>query len=172
MPAAADEIDQILRVLVYISARDRSRVGRELALRPGFSAPARMPPTVRSAPRGVWRGLLVLTAGLVPYFYGRYLTGSVASSLRDLNARGFLPSSFCATPIEGWEGVKTMTPAETNRAARGRGEPNRERWSRRLAAAIDARRRLKARRADGPRTKADPVGPSDPRHAYPKRSYD
>ena len=36
-----------------------------------------------SAPRGVWRGLLVLTAGLVQYFYGRYLTGSVASSLRD-----------------------------------------------------------------------------------------
>jgi hypothetical protein len=33
--------------------------------------------------QGVWRGLLVLTAGLVPYFYGRYLTGSVASSLRD-----------------------------------------------------------------------------------------
>ena len=83
MPAPADEIDQILRVLVHISARDRSRVGRELALRPGFSAPARMPTTARSAPRGVWRGLLVLTAGLVRYFYGRYLTGSVASSLRD-----------------------------------------------------------------------------------------
>jgi hypothetical protein len=28
-------------------------------------------------------GYWFLTAGLVPYFYGRYLTGSVASSLRD-----------------------------------------------------------------------------------------
>jgi hypothetical protein len=69
--------------LVHINARIRSSVVDELALRPEFSAQVRMPPTALLAPRGVWRGLPVLTAGLVPYFYGRYLTGSVASSLRD-----------------------------------------------------------------------------------------
>jgi hypothetical protein len=53
----------------------------ELALRPGFSAQARMPPTALPAPRGVRRGLLVLTAGPVPYFFGRHPTGPVAASL-------------------------------------------------------------------------------------------
>src|SRR5207248_11783318 len=66
--------------LVHVNARDRSRVGGQLALRPGFSAQARMPPTALRAPRGERRGLLVLTAGPVPYFYGRYPTGPVASS--------------------------------------------------------------------------------------------
>ena len=51
--------------LVHVNARDRSRVGRQLALRPGFSALARMPPTALRAPRGERRGLLVLTAGPV-----------------------------------------------------------------------------------------------------------
>jgi len=59
----------------HINARNRSSVIDELALRPEFSAQVRMPPTVLPAPRGVWRGLLVLTAGLVPYFYRRYPTG-------------------------------------------------------------------------------------------------
>ena len=67
----------------HINARNRSSVIDELALRPEFSAQVRMPPTARSAPRGVWRGLLVLTAGLVPYFYGRYPTGPVVASLSD-----------------------------------------------------------------------------------------
>jgi hypothetical protein len=66
-----------------VTARDRSTVERELALRPGFSARARMPPTARSAPRGERRGLLVLTAGPVPYFYGRYPTGQVDASQSD-----------------------------------------------------------------------------------------
>ena len=51
--------------LVHVNARDRSRVGGQLALRPGFSALARMPPTALRAPRGERRGLLVLTAGPV-----------------------------------------------------------------------------------------------------------
>ena len=62
---------------------NRSRVVNELALRPGFSAQARMPPTAPPAPRGERRGLLVLTAGSVPYFYRRYPTGPVVSSLPD-----------------------------------------------------------------------------------------
>ena len=66
-----------------MNARDRSRVGRELALRPGFSTPSPVPPTARSAPRGVRRGLLVLTAGLVQYFYRRYPTGQVVASQSD-----------------------------------------------------------------------------------------
>jgi hypothetical protein len=62
---------------------DGSTVERELALRPRFSALARMPPTARFALRGERRGLLVLTAGPVPRFYGRYPTGPVASSRSD-----------------------------------------------------------------------------------------
>jgi hypothetical protein len=66
-----------------------------------------------------------------------------------------------------------MTRTEHNRAARRRGELTHDRGSLRLSPAIDAQRRLNSRRAAGSRTKADPVGPSDPRHAYLKqRSYD
>jgi len=42
----------------------------------------------------------------------------------------------------------------------------------RVSSAIDAQRRLNARRADGTGTKADPFGPSDPRYAYLTRSHD
>jgi hypothetical protein len=56
---------------------------KALALRPGSSAPTRMPSTARSAPRGGRRGLLVLTAGPMVFFYRRYSTVSVASSLPD-----------------------------------------------------------------------------------------
>jgi hypothetical protein len=66
-----------------MNALSRSRVVHELALRPGFSAQAQMPPTARSASRGERRGLLVLTAGSVSCFYRRYPTGPVASSLPD-----------------------------------------------------------------------------------------
>ena len=48
-------------------------MGDELALRPERSAQAQMPPTARPAPRGARRGLLVLTAGPVPSYYGRHL---------------------------------------------------------------------------------------------------
>ena len=47
----------------HTNARDRSTVEHELALRPELSARARMPPTVRPAPRGERPRLLVLTAG-------------------------------------------------------------------------------------------------------------
>jgi hypothetical protein len=69
--------------LVHINARIRSSVVDKLALRPEFSAQVRMPPTALLAPRGVWRGLPVLTAGLVAYFYRRYPTGPVVASLSD-----------------------------------------------------------------------------------------
>jgi hypothetical protein len=65
-----------------------------------------------------------------------------------------------------------MTRTEHNRAARRRGELTGDRGSRRLSPAIDARRRLNTRRADGTRTKADLHGPSDRRYAYLARSYD
>jgi hypothetical protein len=80
------------------NAGDRSTVGGWLALRPEFSTQARMPPTAFLAPRGVRRGLPVLTAGLV--------------------------------------------------------------------LAIDTRRRVNSRRADGTRTGLDPHGPSELRSAY------
>jgi len=50
---------------VHAIVADGSTVVSELALRPGFSTQARMPPTARSASRGGRRGLLVLTAGPV-----------------------------------------------------------------------------------------------------------
>jgi hypothetical protein len=65
-----------------------------------------------------------------------------------------------------------MTLTGQDLAALRRGELNRDRGLRRLSEAIDAQRRLNARRADATRAKAHPVGPSDPRHAYLTRSYD
>ena len=65
-----------------------------------------------------------------------------------------------------------MTRTERYSAARRRGELTGDRGSRRLSPAIDAQRRLNARRADGTPTNADPVGPNDRRYAYPTRSYD
>jgi hypothetical protein len=65
-----------------------------LALRPEFSAQARMPATARCVPRGGRRGVLVLTAGLgaplLPAIRHR-LGGFVPTSDRS----GFSPS-FCA----------------------------------------------------------------------------
>src|SRR5665213_1236427 len=71
------------RLRLRTSARNRSSVGGRLALRPGSSAQARMPPTARPAPRGARRGLLVLTAGPVTYFCGRCSTGPVTASRSD-----------------------------------------------------------------------------------------
>jgi hypothetical protein len=65
-----------------------------------------------------------------------------------------------------------MTRTEHNLAARRRGELTRDRGSRRITPAIDAKRRLNARQADGTRTNADPFGPNDRRYAYPTRSYE
>ena len=126
----------------------------------------------RDAPRGERRGLRVLTAGLVPYFYRRYSTGPVASSQSESTREGFLALSLSCDAIEGREGLKTMTLTQHDLAARRRGERNRDRASLRLSPAIDAKRRLNARRAHGTRTKADPFGPSDPGHAHLTRSYD
>jgi hypothetical protein len=65
-----------------------------------------------------------------------------------------------------------MTRTEHSSAARRRGELTRDRGSRRLSPAIDAQRRLNARRVDGTPTNADPFGPNDRRYAYLTRSYD
>jgi hypothetical protein len=77
-----------------------------LALRPEFSAQARMPPTALLAPRGVRRGLLVLTAGLVHYSYRRYPTGPVASSQSD-GTRGVLALLLLRDPK--WRDGKART---------------------------------------------------------------
>jgi hypothetical protein len=78
----ADESEQLLRS-VHIDARDRSTVKRQLALRPGVSPQAWMPPTARFALRGGRRGLQVLTAGPVRCFDWRDPTRPVASSQSD-----------------------------------------------------------------------------------------
>jgi hypothetical protein len=71
-----------------------------------------------------------------------------------------------ANPTEGREGLNTMTRTEPNRAARRRGELTGDRGSRRLAPAIDAQRRLNARRAEATQTDTDPFSPNDRRYAY------
>ena len=65
-----------------------------------------------------------------------------------------------------------MTRKTRDLAARRRDELTRDRGSRQLSQAIDARRRLSARRVDGAGTKPDRFGPSDPRYAYLTRAYD
>ena len=65
-----------------------------------------------------------------------------------------------------------MTHGREDGAARRRGELDRDRGSRRVSSAIEAQRRLNARQGDGARTKADVIGPSDPRDAYLTRSHD
>ena len=67
-----------------------------------------MPPTARPAPRGERRGTLVLTAGPVPYFYGRYPAGPVDVS------------RFVPLGADGWS---CFAPGFLGRAAQ---EP---RWS-------------------------------------------
>ena len=85
---------------------------------------------------------------------------------------GVLALSLRREPSRGTEGLKTMTHTRQDLAARRRGELSRDRESRRLRSAIDAQRRLNARRALGARAKADPVGPSDARFAYLTRGHD
>jgi hypothetical protein len=65
-----------------------------------------------------------------------------------------------------------MTRRTRDLPERRRGEPKRDVGSQRLSSAIDAQRRLSARRADVSRTKADPFGLSDLRYAHQSPSYD
>jgi hypothetical protein len=65
-----------------------------------------------------------------------------------------------------------MTHTKNNRASRRRGELMRDRGSRRISFAIEVKRRLNAQRPDVTRTRADSVGPRDPRYAHPTRTHD
>jgi hypothetical protein len=67
-----------------------------------------------------------------------------------------------------------MTRSRQDRAARRRDEFNRSHGPRRkrLSAAIDARRRMNAGRANDSPTRAERIGPSDPRYAYLTQSHD
>jgi hypothetical protein len=65
-----------------------------------------------------------------------------------------------------------MTRTTRDLPERRRGELNRDRGSRRVSSAIDAQRRLNARRADGTRTNAGLFGPRDSRYAYLTRADD
>ena len=65
-----------------------------------------------------------------------------------------------------------MTRRTRDLSERRRGELNRDRTIHRVSLVIDAQRRLNARRAVGTGTKADLVGPSDPRYAYLTRAHD
>ena len=75
-------------------------------------------------------------------------------------------------PNRGTGRPKSITRPENNRTARRRGELDRDRGSRRISQAVDALRRLNARRAASTRTTADPLGPSDPRHARSDQDED
>ena len=64
MPAPADQPDQTLRSADTHAPNGRT-VGRQLALRPEFSAPARMPSTTLPCATVREAGLLVFAAGPV-----------------------------------------------------------------------------------------------------------
>jgi hypothetical protein len=64
-----------------------------------------------------------------------------------------------------------MTNVERGHAARGRGELNRTSVGRRLSLAIDARRRLNARRPSSTGNRASHVGPRDRRYEYLTHSH-
>src|ERR1700674_5211396 len=78
MPAPTDGFE-----VAHTSVRNRSRVEHELALRPERSAQS--PDAADGAPCATRRGAGVtgLTAGPVPYFYGRHATGLVDASQSD-----------------------------------------------------------------------------------------
>ena len=151
-----------------MNARNRSKVEQELALRPGFSAQARMPPTARfcATRREAWVTGFDCGAGA---FYGRY-PPAWWTRPNLIDRAGVLALSLPRGPNRGTEGLKTMTRTAHNSAARRRGEVTGDRGSRRLSPAIDAQRRLNAQRADGTPTPADPFGPNDRRYAYLTRS--
>ena len=148
-----------------------STVVGELALRPGFSPQARIPPTTHSASRGARRGLLVLTAG--PAACSTGVTPPARWPRPNLAKRAGVIALFLARgPSRGLGRHGDVTRTEHERAARRRGELARDQGSRKVFSAIDAQRRLNARSALGTRTKTLPVGPSDPRYAYLTRAYD
>jgi hypothetical protein len=65
-----------------------------------------------------------------------------------------------------------MTVRRQDLVVRKQGERNRDRESRRLSSAIDARRRLNTQRSRSTPIDADPHGPREPRQEYLTRSYD
>jgi hypothetical protein len=82
------------------------------------------------APRGGRRGLLVLTAGPVRYFYGRCPTGPVAASQSDDRAGGSAPHPFARTQQR--DGEAEDHDAQDTRPSRARAR----RPSARVAAAL------------------------------------
>ena len=147
-----------------------STVVCELALRPGFSPQARMPPTAHYASRGVRRGLLVLTAE--PAACSTGVTPPARWPRPNLAKRAGVIALFLARgPSRGLGRHEDVTRTEHERAARRRGELVRDHGSRNVFSAIDAQGRLNARSAHGTRTKTVPVGPRDPRYAYLTRWY-
>jgi hypothetical protein len=115
----ADSENRVRAVFLFFAranAANRSRVVRKLALRPGFSPHALMPPTTRVASRGGRRELLVLTAGSAGFFVGatyrprRFPTWS--------NPPRALPRARTGS---GSEGRKDMTRAEHDPGTRRRG---------------------------------------------------
>lgn len=162
-----------LRLLAFAptDACDRSSVDHELALRPGFSAQTRMPPTVRPAPRGERPGLLGFAcgAGALLSTASTHRPGDRALSARPLGSSRPLP--FPRGPTQGDGKAYSMTPKKQDTAAGRRGELHRERGSRRLLPANDDQRSLNARRARDSRIKAR-LDPSARRYTYLTQPHD
>jgi hypothetical protein len=156
-PRARGRAAQIILGLVGVNARDRSTVECELALRPGFSAQAGMPPTALRAPRGERPGLSVLTARPARYFYGRYPAGGGLVPMC-LNARGPRVVSL-GRARDGRKGLMTMKRDGTQFGSASPRRADSNRGSRQVSVAIDARRRLQSGRAAGLRPTAGAHGP-------------
>jgi hypothetical protein len=126
-----------------------------LALRPEFSAQARMPPRLEARATG---GFDCGASGVhLPALTHR--SGGLVSILRTL---GGLALFLSRGPNRGPGRLEAMTRTEHEQAAPRRGELAHARGAQRLLQAVDARRRLNTRPADGARITADPHTPNDP----------
>ena len=116
MPAPRTSPSKLLRSGSH-NARNRSSVESRAGPAARILAQARMPPTARSAPRGERRGLLVLTAGPVPYLRVGVTQPARWSRPYLIDRAGFQPLSLPRGPNRGREGLRTMTPMRQDLAA-------------------------------------------------------
>jgi hypothetical protein len=104
---------------------------------------------------------MVLTAGPVGYSHRR--DPPKHQRRPNLNERAWVLVCFPrAEPTEGTEGLNPMSSNQRDLPERKRRKFSRDRGSRRLAPAIDARRRLNERQANSSPTSSEPRAPTDP----------
>ena len=171
-PADEPSPCKLIQVWVHINGCTRSTVEHELALRPGFSpqGPDATDGATRATRREAWVTGFDCRAGAVLLRALPHRPGGLVPNVSERSQ--VLVRFLSARARAGREGLMTMKRTEHNSAARRRGELTRDRGSRRVSVAIDARRRLNSVQAAGLRTRAGAHVPRDPRFAYLTQSHD